>query len=85
MSRVFGSSVIDKQAFGAARFNDVRYEEFCDDVHGTLAGMNRFFEQRNVKVCIRGAVPPRFTVPIRSKGDAADYDRIAEKVRQLWG
>jgi sulfotransferase family protein len=75
----------DKQIFGAERFYDVRYEDFCEDVHGTLAGIHRFFEERKVKVQIRGEVPARFAVSDRLKDDADDYDRIVEKVRELWG
>ena len=74
----------DKQEFGADRFHDVRYEDFCKDVHGTLAGIHRFFEKRNLKIRIRGEVPARFAVSDRLKDDADDYDRIVEKVRQLW-
>ena len=75
----------DEQEFGSERFHHVRYENFCEDVHRTLAGIHSFFEKRKVKVDIRGEVPPRFPVSDGSKDDTGDYERIVEKVRQLWG
>jgi hypothetical protein len=74
----------DAQALGADRFYDVHYEELCRDVHGTLAGLERFLDQRNVEARIRGEVPRQFTVSSGPQVDPEDYDRMDRKVRELW-
>ena len=74
----------DREELGETRFHDVQYEEFCVDVHGTLARMGEFFERRGVQVRIRGEVPSRFPASLKPKVDAADADRIVGKVRELW-
>lgn len=60
------------QIIGRDRFIHIQYEQFCDDVHGTLSKFDRFFAHHDVDIKRRDVEVPghferREKVPVESK------------------
>src|SRR5690606_31042364 len=47
-------------AIGPERFFEVRYEEFCQDTHATLAGLQAWLARSGCVMSMRHSVPRRF-------------------------
>ena len=60
----------DREAVGADRFHEVRYEALCGDVAGTLSAIASFARDRGLPLPIRGPVPERF----QTGGDDVDEE-----------
>ncbi|HUH97508.1 MAG TPA: sulfotransferase [Anaerolineales bacterium] len=73
----------DRQQIDPSRFIDVQYEDFCDDVYGTLSTLDRFFEQHRLVIKNGAAVVPgRFERRTEIRIDKALYDQIVNYVRR---
>ena len=58
----------------------VRYEDFCADVHGTLARLQAFMARHGVELGRRFEVPERFEVSRSVKIPQPMYDEVVQEV-----
>jgi len=75
----------DRRRFGEDCFHDVNYEHLCRNIHDTLSDIEQFLERRGINLDVRGHVPPQFPVSTGQKVSDDDYERIVQKVDELWG
>lgn len=65
-----------------SRVFKVQYEEFCQDVHGTLARLNKFMARHGVELKPRFEVPASFKMDHSIKIPQTMYEELAEQVRE---
>jgi len=75
----------DKRRSGADRFFDVHYSQLCREPWRVLADIEEFLEGRGLKLYIHGDLPSQFPISTGQKVNRDDYERIVQKVNELWG
>ena len=71
----------DRERLGAHRFLEVRYEELCDDPHGTLAAVAELANANGFTLARRQAIPAKFDRSGASRLDPALHERVVAYVR----
>jgi hypothetical protein len=74
----------DVESFGAERFMDVHYEEFCRTPETVAARVGEFLRRRGIPVEDHGELPAAFACSSGCKIDAGDYAAIVDRVRQRY-
>lgn len=74
----------DSRLYGQDRFLSVPYHGLCVDVRESLDRVAHFFKERGVKVFVKGDVPESFPYSTGRKVNETDYDRLRQKVNELW-
>lgn len=74
----------DKTRIGRHRFLEVRYEDFCSDVHGTLINIQHFLSQRGCLLEQQYDVPRQFNAMSVDGIDSKDRKVVALAVRRFF-
>lgn len=73
----------DMSFFGSERFLEVRYEDFCNDVHGTLNTIESFLADRGCRLNKKWEVPPRFRVSYVKDIETDDRKRVEKAMTRF--
>ncbi len=74
----------DSQRYGTERFLQVPYRALCEDTRGTLQNIQKFFDERGVKVSIKGDIPESFPYSSGKKINNEEHALLRQKVNELW-
>jgi hypothetical protein len=75
----------DKKRFGARYFYDVNYKDMCCDTHEFLLGVEHFLVSKNISLIRHNNdVPTQFSFSTGQQVSDEDYQRINDRVQELW-
>ncbi len=73
----------DKERFGTERFLEIKYEEFCTDVHSSVTRIEEFLYGKGCYLEKKGEVPKRFQVMKVDGIDSEDKKILMKAVQNL--
>lgn len=73
----------DKKRFGTERFIEIKYEEFCANVHSSVTRIEEFLSAKGCYLEKKGEVPKRFQVMKVEGIDSEDKKILLKAVRKL--
>ncbi len=71
----------DKERFGSDRFFEIRYEDFCEDVHSSAKQIERFLSPRGCSLEQKYEIPTQFQA-MRADGIEPDDRKIVAQAVQ---
>jgi hypothetical protein len=73
----------DKKRYGSERFLDIKYENFCNDVHSSVVKINKFLAARGCHLEEKHEIPKFFHIRRNNKIDAGDKTIMRQAFNDL--